>query len=119
MSLPLSVYMARKGKAFIYFYNESSRGDEVVDVGLMSCNAMWTSRYIRTSLRNILPLSSAFSMFLLNIGIYTHVNTALQPKDHYRMWLIKEIVGRIEIWHGLSCFSVTIIHTMHTKYYIN
>jgi hypothetical protein len=52
---------------------------DIIGVGLLACNTVWTCRYIPTFQRNILPPSSALSperWYLL----YLQIHTALQSK---------------------------------------
>jgi len=57
---------------------------QVVDVGLLDCDAVWTRMQISTFRRK-----SWGKMFLRNIGIYLKVQMALQPRKpaYISSWL--------------------------------
>jgi hypothetical protein len=57
-------------------------------VGLLSCNTMWTCRYVPVLWRNMLS-ENGDSMFIQNVGIYLLFHTVLHPRRQTStLWIL-------------------------------
>jgi hypothetical protein len=81
-----------------------SHGGEDVHGSLMSCNAVWTFRWVPTFRRNILSLSSGLKwMFLRNVGTHYTSTWRHNPEDHHGSQIA------VHLHFVLACSTVTCI----------